>query len=259
MEAFFVSLRNSRFCQGRKTFTMFLNLSWPALSAEARPGNMLVLIFVLVLVLHIGFISWLLTPASQKLTPAQTVMQVSMVSVSAPQPSSAPAAVTPPEKKPEPKKPEVKPVVKKVNPVVKKTPEPTPAPAQNVAEPQPAAAEAAPSQAQTSPAAEASAAPSVKTEQYTEANYRADYLNNPKPVYPMVAKSRGWQGKVMLRVLISAAGISAKVEIERSSGHEILDDAAVETVKTWKFVPAKHGDTAVDDWALIPIVFSLSD
>ncbi len=74
-----------------------------------------------------------------------------------------------------------------------------------------------------------------------------------------MARSREWQGKVMLRVLVSAEGLSDRVKVERSSGHEILDDAAIEAVKKWKFVPAKRGDTAVASPVLVPIVFSLHD
>ena len=238
---------------------MQLNLGGAALPGDERPGFVLICVFILVLALHLAFISWLLRTVAELPRPAQPVMQVSMVTVAAPHASPAPPTPQPPKKQVEPKKVEPKPVVKKPAPVVKKTPEPSPVPAPKVVEAQPAT-EAAPSQPQTATtASDSKPAVSAPTEQYTEANYRADYLNNPKPVYPMVAKSRNWQGKVMLRVLISAAGLSAKVEIERSSGHEMLDEAAVETVKTWKFVPAKHGDTPVEDWAIIPIVFSLSD
>lgn len=98
-----------------------------------------------------------------------------------------------------------------------------------------------------------------KTEPFTEANYRANYKSNPKPEYPRLAKSRGWQGKVLLRVQVTADGHSADISVQQSSGHELLDEAAVEAVKNWSFIPAKRGDTPVASTVSVPIKFKLSE
>jgi protein TonB len=97
------------------------------------------------------------------------------------------------------------------------------------------------------------------TEQFTEASFKASYLHNPTQEYPAVAKSRGWEGKVMLKVKVSAKGLSESVEVEHSSGHEILDDSAIEAVKQWRFVPAKQGETPIASTVIVPIVFHLSE
>jgi protein TonB len=61
----------------------------------------------------------------------------------------------------------------------------------------------------------------------------------------------------VLRVLVSAGGGAEQVAIRTSSGFERLDAAALETVKQWKFVPARQGDRSVPAWVLVPISFSL--
>ncbi len=225
------------------------------LLGEEKPSSMLILISMLVFVLHVWGIIWLLRPKEPEITPAQPLlMEVSMLAVSAPKPSATPPKPTPPppEKKPPPKKPEIKP--KKIPPVVQKSPDF--APAEQVAEPK---------QAQETPQSSANnistSKPTTNTtdEQFTEANYKANYAHNPKPEYPTLAKSREWQGKVFLRVKVSAAGLSDEVEVDRSSGHDILDDAAIDAVKQWRFIPARRGDTAVASSVIVPIVFSLRE
>jgi protein TonB len=85
----------------------------------------------------------------------------------------------------------------------------------------------------------------------------AAYLSNPKPVYPALAKRMGLEGKVRLKVLVSREGSALKIEIAQSSGHEILDKAAAEAVKNWRFTPARQGDSPVDEWVLVPVAFRL--
>jgi periplasmic protein TonB len=91
----------------------------------------------------------------------------------------------------------------------------------------------------------------------TPPNYLADYLDNPPPAYPPVSRRMSEQGKVMLRVLVNVAGTPDRVEIKASSGSSRLDDAALEAVRHWRFVPARQGDQAIAEWVLVPITFSL--
>ena len=87
--------------------------------------------------------------------------------------------------------------------------------------------------------------------------FNADYLENPAPAYPPISRRLREQGRVMLRVLVSAKGTADDVQIRTSSGVTRLDEAAQETIKHWKFVPAKRGSEAVPAWVLIPISFKL--
>ncbi|HEX9180830.1 MAG TPA: energy transducer TonB [Burkholderiales bacterium] len=87
--------------------------------------------------------------------------------------------------------------------------------------------------------------------------YNAAYLSNPPPDYPAVARRRGLEGVVLLSVLVNEAGLPKEVKLARSSGTPILDDAALEAVKGWRFVPARQGEQAVSAWVEVPIRFRL--
>ncbi len=116
-----------------------------------------------------------------------------------------------------------------------------------------------PTTSTTSTSTTATNAVSSEPETFTQANYRANYAINPKPEYPAIARSREWEGKVLLRVQVSAEGLTESVKIDKSSGHDILDDCAIEAVKKWRFIPAKRGDTPVASSVIVPISFSLSE
>ncbi|MBF0541312.1 MAG: energy transducer TonB [Nitrospirae bacterium] len=88
--------------------------------------------------------------------------------------------------------------------------------------------------------------------------YGAAYLDNPKPVYPAIAKRLKLTGIVMLKVMVSHDGSVIKIEIIESSGHEILDKSAYEAVIKWHFVPARKGNNSVDEWVQVPIAFRLN-
>lgn len=65
------------------------------------------------------------------------------------------------------------------------------------------------------------------------------------------------EGKVVLSVRVSPQGTAEQIEVKTSSGSVRLDEAAINTVRNWKFVPAKRGDTPVESWVLVPIAFKL--
>jgi len=102
------------------------------------------------------------------------------------------------------------------------------------------------------PAAPAPAAPS-------RPRFDADYLDNPKPVYPYVSRKLKEEGRVVLRVQVAANGLPTDVALHASSGSERLDKSALETVRRWKFVPARLGSEPIAASVLVPIVFSLKD
>lgn len=91
----------------------------------------------------------------------------------------------------------------------------------------------------------------------TAVRYDAAYLNNPAPLYPSQSRRRGEQGRVLLRVQVDARGLPERVEIEQSSGHARLDQAALEAVRRWRFVPARRGDATVAASVLVPIEFQM--
>ncbi len=85
----------------------------------------------------------------------------------------------------------------------------------------------------------------------------ADYLQNPKPVYPPLSKRLGEQGTVVLRVLIGADGAAQRAEVRQSSGFDRLDQTALSTVLKWRYVPGRRGGAAETMWFNVPIHFVL--
>jgi len=85
------------------------------------------------------------------------------------------------------------------------------------------------------------------------------YLDNPAPIYPERARLRGWEGVVVLAVVVNETGHTVQVEIQASSGHEILDEAAVKAVKNWRFKPAGVGSVTFSSTVRIPVRFKLTD
>jgi len=82
-------------------------------------------------------------------------------------------------------------------------------------------------------------------------------LSNIPPSYPRIAQIRGYQGTVVLRVLVNANGTVLKLNIVKSSGYWILDKSAITAVKDWKFKPGTDGYKKVDMWVEQPIRFKL--
>lgn len=84
------------------------------------------------------------------------------------------------------------------------------------------------------------------------------YAEAPPPRYPRPAIQRRLEGVVTLRVLVDAGGRPQAVEIERSSGHRVLDQAAREQVLArWRFHPAVRDGRAIAAYALVPVAFRL--
>ncbi len=83
------------------------------------------------------------------------------------------------------------------------------------------------------------------------------YGSTPRPGYPAYAIRRGIEGKVLLEVYVLPDGNPGDISVFESSGHRVLDSAAVKAVKKWKFVPAQKGFSAVASWVKVPIEFKL--
>ena len=101
------------------------------------------------------------------------------------------------------------------------------------------------------------AAPPAPPAPLTQPIFNADYLDNPAPAYPPLSRRMREQGRVILRVLVNVRGTADEVQVRTTSGSARLDEAARDTVRAWKFVPAKRGADPVAAWVLIPISFRL--
>ncbi len=188
-----------------------------------------------VLALHVGAVAALAQyqPAREAMSQLRTVM-VSLI--------------TPPQELPRPK-PVVKQPIRKIEPLppqpILAITEPTPVPARFEAPPPPPAPPPAPVAAAPAPA------PVILP------NFNADYLKNPAPHYPALSRRMGEEGRVVLRVFVNQQGVPTQVELRTSSGFSRLDSVALETVRQWKFIPARRGEQPISAWVLVPISFSL--
>lgn len=85
------------------------------------------------------------------------------------------------------------------------------------------------------------------------------YAAAPEVVYPDVARREGYEGKVVLRVMVGTEGVPAFVTVVESSGHAVLDEAATESVFRMKFGPAQtRSGRAMMAPIQVPIDFRLS-
>ena len=81
--------------------------------------------------------------------------------------------------------------------------------------------------------------------------------NNPYPQYPNRARRRGLEGGLILRVTVNIRGKPSAIEVIKTSGHKILDNAAVKAVRNWQFQPAKKGEKPVKASVNLPVKFRL--
>ncbi|WP_404938908.1 energy transducer TonB [Pseudomonas atacamensis] len=191
------------------------------------------LLGVLALVVHGAVIYWV----SQKPTPVLPVVPPEIPPMTIE--FSRPAPPAPPVDAPPPPVPVVEPPPPVEDELAVKPPPPKP-----IAKPKPVV-KLPPKPAPPAPAP------------VTPASANAAYLKNPAPEYPSLAQRRGWEGTVLLRVHVLASGKPGEIQIAKSSGRQQLDDAALNAVKRWSFVPAKQGDVAQDGWVSVPIDFKI--
>ena len=88
--------------------------------------------------------------------------------------------------------------------------------------------------------------------------YDAAYLSNPPPQYPAAARRLKLQGTATIRVLVSPEGHPKMVRLEKTSGAQILDDAALDAVHHWLFTPARRGDKTIAAEVDVPVRFRLN-
>lgn len=88
-------------------------------------------------------------------------------------------------------------------------------------------------------------------------NSKANF--SPTPRYPRRAQRRGIEGKVLVAISISRDGSAFDAKIMKSSGHDVLDNAALKAAMEWKFSPAIVDGVAVESKNTQSFVFSLQN
>ena len=71
---------------------------------------------------------------------------------------------------------------------------------------------------------------------------------SPRPPYPPLALRMGWEGAVICLISVGPDGRVVGVQLETSSGHAALDQAALRGVRRWRFRPGlRNGEPAQMD------------
>lgn len=231
--------------------------------------------FALVVAAHSVLIAWVLNGRQEQFDELAPVrMDVRMVQTSTaggreiPREVPRPQLPSPAVRAPEPVAPEVLMAARSAEPpsvdfVVPESPRVMPRPPEPlspVAMPssQPLPVEPAPV-AEPPPTRPVEPMPEPRPVEITPARFDAAYLHNPPPVYTEQSRRRGEQGKVLLLVQVTAEGVAAAVDIKQSSGFTRLDQAAVNAVRKWRFVPARRGAETVAATVVVPVTFRLDN
>ncbi len=90
-----------------------------------------------------------------------------------------------------------------------------------------------------------------------QAKVGADFAHKPGLEYPRLARREEWEGTVVLRAQILPNGHVGGVSVQKSSGHSVLDDAALAAARTWSFQPATQGGQPVAGTVIFPVQFKL--
>ncbi|MFM2051071.1 MAG: hypothetical protein RL682_1562 [Pseudomonadota bacterium] len=235
--------------------------------------NRNVTIVISVIALHMAVLWAVQTGLLRRVAEAVVPAEI-LVEIMAP---AAPVALPKPMQQPQPT---VQPKVTVAKPA-QPTPLPKPTPAQAAtAQPAPSplaitpsAAAHEPSAAAPTAVAAAPTAPSANTGSKANAptastaltappkvelpSSSADYLNNPKAPYPPLSKRLGEQGSVVVRVWIGTDGLASQPSLKTSSGFDRLDQAALNAVLSWRYVPGKRGGVPEAMWFDVPVNWQL--
>jgi len=199
-------------------------------------------VLVTVVMLHVVALAALLYYQPRLSSAQANAMIVSMITLPQPLPVVQPAP-------PKPRKVEI------VKPIQRTIAPPLEAPSQTAISVAPPPA--APAEPVEMEVAAAPQEPLASPASLVLPRFDAAYLQNPAPAYPALSRRAGEKGKVLLRVVVRPDGTPESVELRQSSGASRLDDAALDAVRRWRFVPARQGNTPISAAVIVPIVFSL--
>lgn len=253
----------------------------PGIYPFQRPANdvskqqFIVSLFV-VLLLHLPIFWFVRSPPTAPIKPkppsfaielgkAPPASEAGQEAVGPPAPPVA-QAFAPPKAVPTP--PPVSPIASPTVPPITtaKSPAELPPGAQTLLKAEQQSSAEPPAQPQTTTAAKAepaqptvqgSAKASIESVRTAEPDYKAAYLNNPRPPYPSNAHRFGIEGQVILQAEVNEEGVPLQVRVFQSSGNDLLDESALSTVTKWRFSPARKDGAMVRAVVKIPITFSL--
>jgi protein TonB len=110
-----------------------------------------------------------------------------------------------------------------------------------------------------SPASDSGVKGHTAVQEPTGSDSQPLYRENPPPGYPEIARQQGYEGVVLVGAEILVNGHVGETLIRKSSGYAVLDQSAIQAVKTWKFEPAKKSGIPYKTWAELPVKFVISN
>lgn len=225
----------------------------PGADPMSPRSNLLTPSLLLVTLAHCGLVWWATSSLSRSpktvTLPVMVGQLVSQAPVSEPEPLPVQPAPPKPQPAPTPRAAPVPPAP--TAPPSERAVTAPPAEPQAPAAPDTAAAVTAPAPAPPAPVSAEPAAPVIPPRS------DAAHLSNPAPVYPALSRRLQEQGRVLFDVYILPDGSVGEIKLKRSSGFVRLDDAALEAVRRWRYVPAKRGDQPIPYWYVQPVDFSM--
>jgi protein TonB len=100
--------------------------------------------------------------------------------------------------------------------------------------------------------------PEIEIVPYYTLEVRPKPIKIPKPKYPELARQAGIEGQTVVKALLDIDGSIIEVKVLKSSGSQMLDEAALSAARKARFTPAKQRDRFVRVWISIPIRFRLA-
>ncbi|MGE4505139.1 MAG: energy transducer TonB [Desulfovibrionaceae bacterium] len=98
------------------------------------------------------------------------------------------------------------------------------------------------------------------------AGFRLDEVDEvPRPVasvppkYPYNARRERIEGRVVVRMLVTASGEPASLSVASAEPEGVFEEAALEAARRWRFRPGRYSGQDVDTWVLLPFDFKLVD
>ncbi len=87
---------------------------------------------------------------------------------------------------------------------------------------------------------------------------RPTFVPDVNDYYPDASRRNNEEGRALVNVCVDPRGRVATVKVASSSGHPMLDDAALKVAKAFRFKPATQGGKPVEDCVSLPVKFVLT-
>jgi TonB family protein len=104
----------------------------------------------------------------------------------------------------------------------------------------------------------------TRTPTFTPMTVRPEILNaaeivqEMQRVYPPILREAGVEGTVLVSFLVDETGQVRNVALDRTSGYEPLDQAALRVARLYRFSPAQNRESVVPVWIALPLTFRLT-